>query len=99
MDYKFSIVIFLDFTSEFLTPVTPLRGFEKNCFKIYFLKQASNVKSSTLITTIAISKFKNLILKGKTIFPIYGFWGPDQVLYPHSHRDYSLEALESVFYK
>jgi hypothetical protein len=62
MGYKSSIVIFLEITSGFLTPV-PLRGFEKIFFKIYLFKVTRTIKSNTLITNIAILEFKNVVLK------------------------------------
>ncbi len=79
MGYKTSIVIFLQITFEFLTPAPPLQGFEKKFFKIYFLKVTRNIKSDMLITNIAITKFKNVILKNRIIFSISEFWGPNQV--------------------
>ncbi len=38
-----------------------------------------NIKSDMLITNIAITKFKNVILKNRIIFSISEFWGPNQV--------------------
>ncbi len=90
MGYKSSIVIFLDFTSGFFTPVPPLlRDFEK-----FFFKVASNIKLNTLITNIIISKFKNVILKNETIFSYIWILGSKTDFWRSSHIDYSLEGLE-----
>jgi hypothetical protein len=81
MDYKSSILIFLEITSVYLTP-DPLRDFKKTFFKIYLLKVPRVIKSNTLITNIAVSKFKNVFLKNTSIFPASGFMGSNRIFDP-----------------
>ncbi len=55
MDYKSSIVIFLEMTKGFLDPPTPLGGFEEKNSKVLFSKVNKNIKWLTLITNTAIA--------------------------------------------
>ena len=83
MGYKTVAANFREITSGFLTPVPPPRQFfEKNFFKIQFSKVTRNIKSATLITNIAITNPRNVLLKHKTVFILWDFWSPSLVFDP-----------------
>jgi hypothetical protein len=85
MDYKSSKVIFLKITSRLLTFILPSQDLEKRFFEIYFLKVTGTSKSLMLIMNIAVSKFKNLVLKTWIIFSYMWILDSKPSFDPHNY--------------